>query len=102
MQTLLRRFENIIYKQKRADIIDLLERLNHAILRIEPLHVLDELRIVHLRFAREKDAGADRLRLHVAAWQDLQVRIYRVRESCKREKPPTVISHRACVRLRVQ
>lgn len=75
----------------RADVIDLLEGVDHAIMRIEPLHVLDERRIVYLRFARENDAGADRLRLRLAARQDLQVSIYRVRVSCKRIKPQTVI-----------
>lgn len=95
---------------RRSNVIDLLQGLDHAVLLVEPLHVRDERRIVHLRFARENDAGADRLRLRLAARQDLQMRIYRVRESCKTRKPQTVIKPTGetaehmcmCVCLRVQ
>lgn len=86
-------------------IIDLLEGLDHAVLRIEPLHLADELRIVHLRFTREDDAGADRLRLRLAIRQDVQVRIHRVRVSCKKTKSRASLiltrkaSARTCVRV---
>lgn len=83
-------------------IIDLLERLDHAVLRIEPLHLADELRIVHLRFTREDDAAADRLRLRLAIRQDVQVRIHRARVSCKEKITNVTIltgkrSTRACL-----
>lgn len=73
-------------------IIDLLERLDHAVLRIEPLHLADERRLVYLRLAREDDAGADRLRLRLAIRQDVQVRIHRVRVSCKKKITNVIIT----------
>lgn len=64
-------------------MINLLERLDRSVLYVEPLHIIDEIRLVHLRLAREDDAGADRFRLLLAARQDLQVGFYRARVSCK-------------------
>jgi len=70
-------------KRKRREI-DLLERLDDAIVWVEPLHALDERRVVHFRLARHDDAGADRLRLRLSARQDLQVSVRRLRVSCKK------------------
>lgn len=85
MRPLLTHLENISKKEEIVDvIIDLRERLDHAVLRVEPLYRVDEHRIVHLRFARKEKAGADRLRLRLAIWQDFQ-RIRRVRICCKKK-----------------
>lgn len=87
---LLHRLGNVICRREEEetagdDKIDLPERLDRLVPRVEPLHIVDELRLVHLRLAREDDAGADRFRLHLAARQDLQVRFYRVRVSCNKQ-----------------
>lgn len=80
----------IIYKRegrrdRRRDNRNLLEGLDHAVLRIEPLHLVDQRRLVHLRLAGKDDAGPDRLRLRLAIRQDFQVRIHRVSISCKKK-----------------
>lgn len=64
-----------------------LEGLDHMILWIEPLHVADERRVVDLRLARQDDAGPNRLRLRLPAWQDLQGSVLRV--SCKQNPDGT-------------
>lgn len=93
----LNRFDNIIYKRKKEKgeivsvIINLLERFNHEILRVEPLHLANERWIVHLRFARKEDAGADRLRLRLAVRQDFQVWICCIRVSCKKKTTNVII-----------
>ena len=67
------RFE--LYYVRNGLIEGLLERLDHAILRIDPLHVLDQLRVVDVRLARQDDAGADRPRLRLPVRHDLQGRL---------------------------
>lgn len=58
-----------------------LQWIDHTVLRIEPLHVFDQLGVFDLGLARHDDAGSDWLRLRVPARQDLQGRLLPV--SCK-------------------